>query len=577
MIFKPTFLQNTNAPLLEYPRPQFKRDSYFSLNGLWDYSINKSNVKPSNYDGAILVPYSPETQLSTVNKQVSKGDFLHYRRTFTIDKSFLRDRVLINFGACDQVCDLYVNDNYVGNHKGGYNSFSFDITDFITLGENEIYLLVIDDCNSDIYGRGKQHVNPKGIWYHQTSGLWQSVWLESVYANYITKLKILPNYDSKTLKLLAISSNGEDIKVEIVNESKTYKYTLKSNESLDIDVSSFKEWTPDAPELYPIYLRSGKDKVESYFGIRKFSKEEINGKFYFTLNNKPFFYNGLLDQGYFEGSYTPKSNEDLYNEVKKVKDLGFNMLRKHIKVEPMLWYYYCDILGVTVWQDMINGGKQYSPLRIALLPFIKINFDDTNYKLMGRDNPLSRKQYLAEALEMMDNLYNVVSLALYTPFNEGWGQFDAIKTTEYLKTIDSSRLYDHASGWIDKGSGDVYSRHIYFRKCNPKNDKKRVLALTEFGGYSFPLKNHTFTDKKFGYKMFKEQDEFTKAYKNLYYNEVFPLIKEQGLSATVYTQLTDVEEEINGLFSFDRVLKIDEDVLVKINEELYEIFDKSVK
>ncbi|MBO5889713.1 MAG: glycoside hydrolase family 2, partial [Clostridia bacterium] len=309
--------------------------------------------------------------------------------------------------------------------------------------------------------------------------------------------------------------------------------------------------------------------------LRKFSKQEIDGKHYFTLNNKPFFYNGLLDQGYFEGSYTPKSNLDLYNEIKSVKDLGFNMLRKHIKVEPMLWYYYCDILGITVWQDMINGGKQYSPLRIALLPFIKVNLDDTNYKLMGRDNPLSREQYYFEALEMMENLYNVVSLALYTPFNEGWGQFDAVKTTDYLKTIDNSRLYDHASGWIDKNSGDVYSRHIYFRKCAPINDKKRVLALTEFGGYSFPLKDHTFTDKKFGYKMFNNNSDFTKAYKNLYYNEVFPLIKNQGLSATVYTQLTDVEEEINGLFTFDRVLKMDKEVLIKINKELYEIFEKT--
>ena len=575
MIFEPKFLNDKNIPLLEYPRPQFKRDSYLPLNGTWDYCINNSNKKPNSWQGKIIVPYSPETELSNVNKLLNKDEFLHYRRVFILNKEFLKDKVLINFGACDQVCNLYINDKYIGTHKGGYNAFSFDISPYITKGENEIYILVNDDASSDVYGRGKQVYNNGGIWYKPTSGLWQSVWLESVYDNYIKSLKLIPDYDNKKLLVTALSSNNEDIEITLNNGTKTFNYTAKSNETISIDVSSFKEWNPSSPELYPIIIKSNKDIVESYFGIRKFSKEKINDKWYFTLNNKKFFYNGLLDQGYYEGSYTPASNEQMYNEIKNVKELGFNMLRKHIKVEPMLWYYYCDILGVTVWQDMINGGKKYSPIRIALLPFLKINIDDENYNLMGRDNPLSREQYYFEATEMMENLYNVVSLAVYSPFNEGWGQFDAIKTTEKLKAIDPSRLYDHASGWIDKGVGDVYSRHIYFRKAKPKNDKKRVLALTEFGGYSFPLKNHTFTDKKFGYKIFKDVKTFTKAYKNLYYNEVFPLIENEGLSATVYTQLTDVEEEINGLFSFDRVLKIDKDVLIEINEKLYETFEKT--
>lgn len=575
MIIKPNFNLDNLIPLSEYPRPQFKRDSYLTLNGEWDYAINNSSEKPLNYDGKILVPYSPETELSTVNKTLHGGEFLHYRRVFTLSKDFLKDRVLINFGACDQVCKAYINGSFVGEHKGGYNAFSFDITNLIVKGENEIYLLVTDDCNSDVYGRGKQRYNNGGIWYKPTSGLWQSVWLESVYDNYIKSLRLLPNYDDKTLNVKVVTSNDEDCTIVLENEETTFKYKVKSNESIDIDVSSFKEWSPDNPELYPITLTSKKDKVESYFGLRKFSKEFIDGKWYFTLNNKKFFYNGLLDQGYFEGSYTPKTNFDLYNEIKSVKDLGFNMLRKHIKVEPMLWYYYCDILGVTVWQDMLNGGKQYSPIRLALFPFIKVDLNDENFKVFGRENEESRKQYYYEATEMMDNLYNVVSLALYSPFNEGWGQFDSVKVTEYLRSIDPSRLYDHASGWIDKDAGDVNSKHIYFRKAKPKNDNKRVLALTEFGGYSYPLENHTFTSKKFGYKLFKEGNSFTKAYENLYRNEVFPLIENEGLSATVYTQLTDVEEEINGLFTFDRVLKIDKDVLIKINSDLYDTFYKT--
>ncbi len=577
MILKPIFSSENSIPLPEYPRPQFKRESYLPLNGLWDYAITRASEAPFNFDGQILVPYSPETELSTVNRTVKKGDFLHYRRAFILEKPFLKDRVLINFGACDQTCKVYINELFIGEHLGGYNAFTFDITSAIKQGENEIRLVVTDDCTSDVYGRGKQHPSPKMLWYKQTSGLWQSVWLESVNENYVKKLKFTPDYDSKALKILAISSLGKDITLELQTETKPIKQILKSGVEAVIDVSSCKEWSPDSPELYPFTLKSGKDRVESYFGLRKFSKAMFNGKLLFTLNDKPFFYNGILDQGYFDGGYTPRSNFEFYSEIKKVKELGFNMLRKHIKVEPMLWYYYCDILGVTVWQDMINGGKPYSPLRIAIFPFVKLNLDDNNYKLMGRDNPLSRKQYYFEAEEMLENLYNVVSLALYSPFNEGWGQFDSVKATEHFKELDGSRLYDHASGWLDKGAGDVNSKHVYFRKCALKNDKKRVLALTEFGGYSFPLENHTFTSKKFGYKMFKNKTDFTKAYKNLYFSEVFALIENEGLSATVYTQLTDVEEEINGLFTFDRVLKIDEAELVNINNELYKIFDKSAK
>ncbi len=578
MIFKPNFIENSYIPLEEYPRPQFKRESYLSLNGEWDYAITKTPSKPKQFKGKILVPYSPETKLSKVNKQVNSDDYLIYRRYFTIEDDFNKGKVLLNAGAIDQVCTVYINGEEVGSHKGGYTAFTLDITSFVEDGDNEIIIVCQDDAESPIYGRGKQSYRPHGIWYTATSGIWQSIWLESVPNDYITKFKLEPNYDEKELTVLVETSSGIDTIVEITcDDGNIISKTVKDGIETSIKLKNIKEWTPDNPELYPITLKCNKDVVSSYFGLRKFSKTKIDGVWHFTLNNKPFFYNGLLDQGYFDGSYTPKSNKKFYDEILNVKTLGFNMLRKHIKIEPMLWYYYCDILGVTVWQDMVNGGEKYKPLRIALCPFLNLKLDDTDYKSMGRDLKESRDQYLTESEETVEQLFNVVSLAVYTPFNECWGQFDSVKITNYLKGLDSSRLYDSASGWQDMGGGDVRSRHIYFRKAKPKNDGKRVLALTEFGGYSYPLKNHTFTEKKFGYKIYKDLDKFTKAYENLYLNEVIPLISSENLGATVYTQLTDVEEEINGLFTFDRVLKIDKETLINLNKKVYKAYNEHTK
>ena len=281
-----------------------------------------------------------------------------------------------------------------------------------------------------------------------------------------------------------------------------------------------------------------------------------------------------MDQGYWkDGLYTPPSNKAMYDEIRAVKDLGFNMLRKHIKTEPYLWYYYCDVLGVLVWQDMINGGAKYKELRIMLAPFINLHIDDQNYKAMGRSER-SKEQYYKEAYGLIDALFNCVSLCLWTPFNEAWGQFDAKEVCEKLQAYDNTRLFDHASGWQDKGAGDVRSRHIYFRKLRAKNDRKRVLAVTEFGGYSFALDGHTFTDKIFGYKLFKDGAKFANALEKLYDTEVIPLIETQGLCGAVYTQLTDVEDEINGLFTYDRVLKTDGERIRKMNERLYHAFEK---
>ncbi len=575
MIFQPQFLTSA-TPLAEYPRPQFKRDSYFSLNGEWQYAIRKEkNV--DGYDGNILVPYAPECQLSGVRRQLQKDEYLLYKKVFVLPDNFVHGRVVLHFGACDQVCEAALNGKAIGGHEGGYLPFSFDVTEALKDGENELTLIVQDDADSDVYGRGKQRYKRGGIWYTATSGIWQSVWLESVPNAYLQGARFDVDFDKKTLTVQTERSGDGEVEICVFDGDVLLAQASTIEGKATLDVSACNPWTPDLPELYTVKLTYGEDTVESYFGLRKFSVVERNGLRYFALNDKPIFHNGLLDQGYWhDGLYTPPTNKAMYDEIKNVKDLGFNMLRKHIKVEPLLWYYYCDVLGMLVWQDMINGGSAYPAWRIMLAPFLNLHLDDSNYKKMGRSKA-SRKQYYAEAYGMMELLHNCVSLCLWTPFNEAWGQFDALKVWQELKLRDPSRLFDHASGWQDMGGGDVCSRHIYFRKARPKNDGKRVLALTEFGGYSHSVQGHVFSDKKFGYKTFKSAEGLEKAIDKLFRKEIFPLIEKQGLCATVYTELTDVEDEVNGLFTFDRVLKLSPETVKKMNADLYACFEESVK
>ena len=575
MIFKPEFIEN--GFFSEYPRPQLKRQSFFNLCGEWDYAITKTSDLLDSFDGKILVPFCPESKLSGVNRQLKKDEFLHLSKHFTLPQGFNRGRVILNVGAIDQCAKIYLNGKLLLEHNDGYNSFSVELENIVE-GENHLYILVTDDADSPIYGRGKQTYKRGGIWYTATSGIWQPVWIESVPTDYIKGFKLYPDFDNQTLTVTFDTTDPQkSVYVSVIDQNQIVKEGQSDKNKVVIDLKGLKPWSPNNPQLYPIKFNYGNDAVESYFGLRKFSKVKIGDKYYFAINNEPIFLNGLLDQGYFpDGFYTPKSNKVLYEQVSQVKDLGYNMLRKHIKVEPDLWYYYCDILGMVVWQDMINGGAKYSPVRIAIMPFIRLKLKDTNYKLMKRADPRSREQYVLEANRLIDRLFNCVSLQLYTPFNEGWGQFDAVKNYNLLSQKDGTRLYDHASGWIDKGAGDTNSRHIYFRKARPKSDGKRVLTLSEFGGYSLRVAGHESSPKKFGYKRFKNADALTKAYKNLYYNEVVPLIKTQGLSATVYTQLTDVEDEDNGIFTYDGVLKINKDTLKDINKAVYEAFDKHV-
>ena len=572
MIFEAEF--SDGEGLKEYPRPQFARDSYISLNGEWDYAVTSSPERPTRYDGRIKVPYSPESPLSGAQRAPSASEYLHYRTFFTLPEGFNRGRVMLNFGAVDQRCTVYCNGAEVGGHEGGYLPFSVELTKSLNGGENELCVVVADDAASDVYGRGKQSYSAGGIWYTAISGIWQTVWLESVPKDFLRGVKLLPDAQSGRLEVILDASDAgipAEIAVLDGDERIAFREGIYAGQSCILDVSRCQKWSPDNPQLYRIVITYGQDRVRSYFGLRTFGTAERGGRRCFTLNGNPIYHNGLLDQGYWgDGIYTPATNREMYDCLKAVRGLGFNMLRKHIKVEPLLWYYYCDILGILVWQDMVNGGAPYSKLRINLGPFIDLHLDDMNFKSMGRDNPRSRRQYMAEAEDTIKTLFNCVSLCLWTPFNEGWGQFDAVGVWRALRELDPTRQYDHASGWQDKGGGDVYSRHVYFRKLRVKNDKKRVLAVTEFGGYACSS-----GDKKaFSYRRFSTSAEYAAALERLYLKEVVPLIRSQGLAATVYTQLCDVEQEVNGLFASDMKCKVTPERLSKVNDEVYAAFDE---
>lgn len=551
-------------PLSEYPRPQFVRDSYMSLNGMWKCCIKKNDSIPFSYTNYICVPFSPETELSGLCRTIEPDDYLFYKRTFTLEDDFNKGRVFINFGAVDQIATVYVNEQKVGMHKGGFTPFSFEITSALTDGENELVVAVRDFTDTNEFSRGKQKMKRGGIWYSPQSGIWQSVWLESTPEKYLKSVRIIPDYDNACVRF-EYDSNVDDIEVLIYEGDKLIADTTATI----VEMQDFKSWSPESPFLYDVEFRTEYETIKSYFGMRKFSVgEDANGTPRLFLNNKPYFHNGLLDQGYYPDGYlTPPSYEAMEYDVLYVKKAGFNMLRKHIKMEPLLWYHYCDVHGILVWQDMVNGGGKYG-LEVSVIPFLGFKLDDTNYSYFHRTDKEARDLYYQELKEMIDTLYNCPCIAVWVPFNEGWGQFDSAKAYKYIKEeLDNSRVIDTTSGWHDMGESDVVSKHIYFTPIRVKKDKKPYV-LSEFGGLGLKIHNHTFNNKMFGYKVYKDKASLTASYARLYNNTIIPQIK-SGLSATVYTQLTDVEDELNGLLTYDRkVEKIDINTLKKINEKV---------
>lgn len=541
-------------PLPEYPRPQLRRESFLNLNGVWQYAVSTLNSEPEEYDGDIVVPFPLESELSGVGRVLQPGEYLWYRREFTLPEDFNVGRVLLHFGAVDQCARVWVNGMDACTHTGGYLPFSADITDLLFEGENTLVVRVTDDTDRSYHTRGKQKLKPGGIWYSPVSGIWQTVWCESVPENYISSLFITPHLEDGSVELLVMGEGA----VRAVIDGDAYDFEAGTSALLKLR-GEVRAWSPEEPYLYKLELAMGDDRVESYFAMRSVGiGEDRNGVKRLLLNGKPYFQNGLLDQGWWpDGLYTAPSDEALAFDIAAAKTMGFNMLRKHVKVEPLRWYYHCDRLGMLVWQDMPNGGGAYSALTVSAPLLTGSHSRDDKYSKFARREEKGRDEFREELLDMVSHLYNTPSIVTWVIFNEGWGQFDSDKCAEAVLELDSSRILDRTSGWHDQGSGELRSIHLYFDDYKHKPDKLgRCVVLSEFGGYTLPIDGHAWPGKPFGYKKFDSQEKFRRALTLLYDGQIRPACM-SGLAAAIYTQLTDVENELNGLITYDRrVIKL---------------------
>ena len=578
-------------PLAEYPRPAMRRDSCEILNGPWQYAITQTAEYPAAWQGSILVPYSPEAPASGVGRTLQPGQWLHYHRLFA-PPAGEGGRVLLHFGAVDYACAVQVNGHLAGGHRGGYWPFTLDITDLLNgTGRNSLWVAVQDPTGHGTQARGKQTLRPGGMFYPAQSGIWQTVWLERVPDNYIQTLTVTPDYDARTVTVRVHTAKpGGAVNlwamvraggVTIAEDWGSDEADQDGEVTLNIPEEHFFPWSPDTPFLYDLTVgttqgeEAGLDTVHSYFALRKWScAPDAHGVLRFCLNDKPILLNGLLDQGYWpEGLYTPPSDAAVERELSEVKALGFNLLRKHAKIEPQRWYYHCDRLGLIVWQDIVNGGSAYNLwfvtyLTNVLQPLLR-RFPDGKAcrRLLSRAKPAGREEYAHELADTVQALRCHPCIACWVPFNEGWGQFDAGKAVQALRTLDGTRMVDVASGWFDQGGGDVHSLHNYFYPLRIR-PQKRTVALSEYGGIAWPMPGHEPPRKTYGYGTAKDRQELTARYKKLQLKTVLPQL-EKGLSALVYTQLTDVEDEVNGLFTYDRAaVKPDANAVRSVNAAL---------
>ena len=559
----------SQIPLSEYPRPQLQRDSYICLNGYWEYAIKKDEAIPDFFDGQILVPYSPEVEKSGVNKVVMPDDYLFYRLKYEIPNEFIKDKVILHFGAVDQIAEVFINGKFAYKHIGGFLPFSLDIKPFLEDNNVEIILRVVDTTNASYHSSGKQALKPGGIWYKPQSGIYMPVWMESVKEGYIEKLKITPDVDNSSV-IIRFESSIKSAKIAL---NKTI-YDVEAGIDNVIKIDYPILWTVDDPYLYEFKIYNEVDEVKSYFALRKVSLiKNDKGQLVIALNNQEYFMKGVLDQGYYQdGLLTPNSDEDYINDIKLIKDLGFNVSRKHIKIESLRWYYHCDRLGLLVWQDFVNGCTKYDFWLNQVPLFVRYKINDHRYKAFFRENEEGRKEAYQEFLDTIDLLYNSPCIVLWTIFNEGWGQFDAKEIYEKLKEVDPTRLFDHASGWHDQGSSDVKSMHIYKWKVKVPSKRKlknRAYVCSECGAYILDKRLKEAKKKEgFIYLLFNNKEDFQKEYQRFIYEEIKPA-KENGMSAFIYTQLSDVAEEMNGFITYDRKeIKVDIDKIKRINEEI---------
>ena len=578
--------------LEEYPRPLLMREDYQILNGWWDYAFTIDYKRPQQYEGRILVPFSPETALSGVGRQLKPDEYLWYRRNFDLpgwDREKGQNRILLHFGAVDQSCEVRINGHKVKRHTGGYLPFEVDISRYAQESANELIVAVKDLSDTSYHSKGKQKLNAGGMFYTAQSGIWQTVWLEKVPETYIKEIKTVPDIEKKIIRIKVSSSYSTDKKnVDKLSRNLPIEIKIRkpglypdpvvkpsqistedmletavqavSDKWIEIPIESISLWNCETPYLYYFEVKLGDDRAISYFAMRKFSLEtKVHEEFpRICLNGEVQFQNGVLDQGYWpESLYTPPSDAAMIFDIQEMKKTGFNMVRKHLKIEPQRWYYHCDRLGIVVWQDIVNGGSYYKHWFVTygatLLSWLRIPMRDVYPRLLSREAKAGRLEFIREMKETIRLLGNHPSIAAWVIFNEGWGQFQTEDMTRIVRRLDPNRLIDQASGWFDQGGGDFSSLHNYFFKLFIRPERERASVLSEFGGYSYREPGHCAKEKLYGYGICKNKKDLEKRFLERW-SGVRNLIP-QGLSASIYTQWTDVEEEVNGVFTYDREVR----------------------
>lgn len=582
--------------LPEYPRPLLRRSSYTNLNGYWDYAFTREFKIPEKYDGQILVPFSPEAVLSGVSRQLMPDEYLWYRRVFIIEGWNGRKsgrRLLLHFGAVDQACAVYVNGQRAARHTGGYLPFEADITQLVRDGENELIVAVKDLSDTSCHARGKQRLERGGMFYTAQSGIWQTVWMEEVPETYIQTIESVTDLDAGTVRVRVTAAennkyegtevktsghqegdraSGLPVQVQIhrpglytdsceysVDEEILCSGIGSAGEWIEIAIPDIMLWTCETPYLYFFTVTMGEDRVESYFAMRRFSVEkDEKGIPRICMNGEVQFQNGVLDQGYWpDGLYTAPSDEAMIFDITEMKRCGFNMVRKHIKIEPQRWYWHCDRLGIVVWQDMVNGGEAYRYWFVTYLATVmswrNIKIKDSHPWLLARRERTGRTEFVREMKETIRLLKGHPSICTWVIFNEGWGQFQTKELTRIAREADPDRLIDPASGWFDQGGGDLQSVHNYFFRLKVRPEKERAAVLSEIGGHTYREPDHSACEELYGYGACRDKEALGRAYRELT-KKVKKLIP-QGLCASVYTQWTDIEEEINGVYTWDREVR----------------------